>query len=202
MEGLRAAIKSTEISVACDVSNPLTGPEGASAVYGPQKGADPEMVRLLDANLEHFAEVIREQLGKEVSEVPGAGAAGGLGAGLMAFLDARLAGGFDLVAQTVALEEKIIKADLVITGEGKMDAQTQYGKTPFGVARLARKHQKPVIGVAGTLADGAEVLYNKGFSVLIPILDRPGDLTYALDQGARLLEQTGERIGRFLVLSY
>jgi glycerate kinase len=201
MEGLHPAIEGTRIRVACDVSNPLTGPEGASAVYGPQKGATPEMVSLLDANLDHFAKLISEQMGKEVSQVPGAGAAGGLGAGLMAFLDARLVGGFDLVAETVELEEKIRKADLVITGEGKMDAQTQYGKTPFGVARLALKHRKPVIGVAGTLEEGAQVLYEQGFRVLMPILDRPGDLAYALGQGARLMEQTGERIGRFLTLN-
>jgi len=202
MEGLHPAIPGAEIRVACDVSNPLTGPEGASAVYGPQKGADPEMVKKLDAHLEHFAGLIKDQLGKEVSPVPGAGAAGGLGAGLMAFLDARLARGFDLVAETVQLEEKIRKADLVITGEGKMDGQTQYGKTPIGVARLALKHKKPVIGVTGSLEEGAEVLYKQGFNVLMPILDKPGDLNYALAHGERLIEHTGERIARWLGLSF
>jgi glycerate kinase len=201
MEGIHPAIKDAEIRVACDVTNPLTGPEGASAIYGPQKGADPEMVKQLDRNLEQFAALIREQLGKEVSLVPGAGAAGGLGAGLMAFLDARLARGFDLVAETAQLEEKIRKSDLVITGEGKIDRQTQYGKTPFGVAQLARKYGKPVIAVAGTLDQGAEVLYEQGFHVILPILDQPADLAYALAQGERLLEQSGERIGRWLDLS-
>jgi len=201
MEGLNPAIEATEIRVACDVSNPLTGPEGASSIYGPQKGADPDMVNKLDANLEHFAALIKDQLGKEVSIVPGAGAAGGLGAGLMAFLNARLARGFDLVAETVQLEEKIRNVDLVITGEGKMDSQTQYGKTPFGVAHLAQKHNKPVIGVAGTLEQGADILYEHGFNVIMPILDKPGDLAYALAHGERLIEQTGERIARWLKLS-
>lgn len=201
MEGIHPAIKDAEIRVACDVTNPLTGPEGASAIYGPQKGADPMMVKQLDKHLEHFAGRIREQLGKEVSLTPGAGAAGGLGAGLMAFLDARLARGFELVAETAQLEEKIRKADLVVTGEGKIDRQTQYGKTPFGVAQLARKYGKPVIAVAGTLDQGAEVLYDQGFHVILPILDQPGDLAYALAQGERLLEQSGERIGRWLDLS-
>ncbi|MEN8203498.1 MAG: glycerate kinase [Bacteroidota bacterium] len=201
MDGLNPAIEGAEIQVACDVSNPLTGPEGASAVYGPQKGADPVMVKKLDANLEYFAGLIKDQLGKEVSHVPGAGAAGGLGAGLMAFLDAKLAKGFDLVAKTVQLEEKVKKADLVITGEGKVDAQTRYGKTPFGVARLARKYNKAVIAVAGTLEQDADILYDHGFDVIMPILEKPGDLDYALTHAEYLLEQTGERMGRWLDLS-
>lgn len=201
MGGLRSAIEDAEIHVACDVSNPLTGPEGASSIYGPQKGADPEMVQKLDVNLEHFASLIKDQLGKEVSSVPGAGAAGGLGAGLMAFLNASLGRGFDLVAETVGLEEKVRKADLVITGEGKMDAQTQYGKTPYGVAQLARKYNKPVIGLAGTIDKGAEVLYDYGFTVIMPIQEKPGDLAYSLLHAMRLIENTGERMGRWLDLS-
>ncbi len=176
MEGLDPRIADTEILVACDVSNPLTGPKGASSIYGPQKGADAAMVGKLDRNLEHFSKIIREQLGKEVSEEPGAGAAGGLGAGLMAFLNARLMGGFDMISENVKLEEKIEQVDLVITGEGKMDGQTQFGKTPYGVAQLAKKHGKPVIGVAGTVGEGAEVLYQMGFDLILPILEKPSDL--------------------------
>ena len=200
MEGLNPAIRDTEILVACDVSNPLTGSEGASAIYGPQKGADPEMVKLLDANLLHYANIIDVQLGKQVGIVPGSGAAGGLGAGLMAFLDAHLTRGFDLVAEAVGLEQKIIEADLVITGEGKMDAQTQYGKTPFGVAQLAKKHQKTVIGVGGTIDEGAEVLYDLGFDVIMPIMEGPADLEFAMTNARYLLENTGERMGRWLSL--
>ena len=198
MEDLDRRVKQTEIVVACDVSNPLTGPQGASAVYGPQKGADGEMVQKLDGNLAHFAQLIRDQLGKEISEVPGAGAAGGLGAGLMAFLDARLLRGFDMIASVVGLEEKIREADLVITGEGKMDAQTRFGKTPFGVAQLARKGGKPVIGVAGTLEEDASALYELGFDLLLPIQEKPGDLESSLRDGEQLLERCGERIARML----
>lgn len=197
-KGLDPRLADVEIIVACDVDNPLTGPLGASAVYGPQKGADEEMVKKLDQNLAHLAVLIRKQLGKEVSDVPGAGAAGGLGAGLMAFLDARLMKGFDMIAGVVGLEEKIRGADLVITGEGKMDAQTRFGKTPFGVARMALKHGKPVIGVAGTLETDAGDLYELGFDLLMPIQEKPGDLEYSLKNAEQLLERCGERMARLL----
>ena len=200
MEGLDPRIADLEILVACDVSNPLTGPNGASAIYGPQKGADGDMVKKLDRNLEHFAVLIRQQLGKEISHVPGAGAAGGLGAGLMAFLGARLMKGFDMIAETVGLEEKIMQADLVITGEGKMDGQTQFGKTPFGVAQLALKHGKPVTGIAGTLEEGAEVLYQMGFDVILPIQEKPSDLDFAIRHAEELLKRSGERIARMISL--
>ena len=200
MEDLDPRIRQTEILVACDVSNPLTGPQGASAVYGPQKGADEEMVQKLDRNLVHMAGLIREHLGKEISEIPGAGAAGGLGAGLMAFLDARLMKGFDMIAGVVGLEERIRGADLVITGEGRMDAQTRFGKTPFGVAQMAQKYGKPVIGVAGSLDEDADILYELGFDLLMPIQEKPGDLEYSLKNGQLLLERTGERMARLLAM--
>jgi len=198
MDGLDERISDTRILVACDVDNPLTGPQGASAVYGPQKGADGRMVALLDRNLVHFAALIRDQLGKEVATIPGAGAAGGLGAGLMAFLDAQLTSGFDMVSGVTHLEERIREADLVITGEGRMDAQTRFGKTPSGVARMARKHGKPVIGIAGSLDRDVGILYDLGFDVLMPIQERPGDLETALKEGEQLLERTGERVARLL----
>jgi len=201
MEGLDSRIVETEIIVACDVTNPLTGNEGASAVYGPQKGANPQMVVQLDHNLKHFAGIIKNQLGKEVTHVQGSGAAGGLGAGLMAFLDGKLKKGFDMVAEVVGLEEMVKVADLVITGEGMMDSQTRFGKTPYGVAQLACKHHKPVIGVAGTLADGAEVLYQEGFEVIMPIQEKPADLAYALSHAEELLERTGERMARLIRLT-
>ncbi len=198
LDGLDARLGGLEIVVACDVDNPLTGPRGASAVYGPQKGADEAMVKKLDRNLLHFAELIRDQLGKEVNTLAGAGAAGGLGAGLVAFLDASLTLGFDMVAGLVGLEEKIREADLVLTGEGKMDAQTRFGKTPYGVAKLARKHGKPVIGVAGTLEEDAGELYEEGFDLLMPIQEKPGDLETSLKNAEQLLERTGERLARLL----
>ncbi|MDF1575010.1 MAG: glycerate kinase [Bacteroidales bacterium] len=198
MEGLDPRLAEVEIVAACDVDNPLTGPRGASFTYGPQKGAHEEMAGKLDRNLFHLAELVRNQLGKEVDQLPGAGAAGGLGAGLMAFLGARLVGGFDMIAALVGLEEKIREADLVITGEGKMDAQTPYGKTPFGVAQIARKAGLPVIGVAGTLDEGASVLYEMGFDLLMPIQEKPGDLEASLKNGEQLLERCGERMARLL----
>jgi len=200
MEGLDGRITGTEFVVACDVNNPLTGPRGASVIYGPQKGADRAMVEKLDRNLAHFAGVIEDQLGKKISQVPGAGAAGGLGAGMMAFLDARLMKGIQMIAEVCSLEEKIIMADLVITGEGKMDAQTQFGKTPYGVAQLAKEHGKVVIGVAGTLEEDAGVLYEEGFDLLIPIQEKPVDLATAIAKAGPLLERAGERIARWISL--
>jgi len=201
LKGLDPRIRQTRILVACDVTNPLTGPEGASVIYGPQKGADPDMVARLDNHLAHFARIVKEQMDLDVSGIPGSGAAGGLGAGLIAFLDAGLAKGFELVAETVSLEEKIMKADLVITGEGKMDHQTQFGKTPFGVAQLARKHGKRVIGVAGSLEEGAEVLYRHGFDLLLSIQEKPEELSHALKKAGSQLVRAGERIGRMLTLT-
>lgn len=200
MADLDPRIAEVDIIVACDVDNPLTGPRGASAVYGPQKGASGEMVKQLDRNLAHLANLIQVQLGKEVSTVPGAGAAGGLGAGLLAFLDARLVRGFDMIAGVVGLEEKIREADLVITGEGKMDGQTRFGKTPFGVAQMAEKSGLPVIGVAGTLDEDASVLYEEGFDLLMSIQEKPGDLETSLRNAKQLLERTGERIARLLTM--
>lgn len=200
MEDIDSRIKKSSFVVACDVSNPLTGPEGASAIYGPQKGADMAMVEKLDRNLTHFAAVIEKQLGKEISRIPGSGAAGGLGAGMMAFLEAKLMKGIDMIAELNKLDALIKQADLIITGEGKMDAQTQFGKTPFGVAQMAKKHGKMVIGVAGTLEEDARVLYNEGFDLLLPIQEKPVDLKTALAEAGPLLERTGERIARWISL--
>ncbi len=144
-----------EILVACDVTNPLTGPEGAAAVYGPQKGATPEMVETLDAGLANLAAVIREQLGMEVEPVPGAGAAGGLGAGLVAFAGAKLRSGIEIVADAVGLGRRIAGADLVITGEGKLDSQSSAGKTAVGVAKAAEAAGAPCICIPGQVAPDA-----------------------------------------------
>ena len=200
INGLDERIKDSKIMVACDVSNPLTGPNGASHVYGPQKGADPEMVEKLDGNLKKFSDLINRQLGKEVSQIPGAGAAGGLGAGLIAFLDGKLAKGVSIIADKTGLDAAVAETDLVITGEGGIDSQTQFGKTPFGVAQVAKKHGKPVIAVAGTIGEGVEELYSKGIDAVISVLDRPLSLEAAIRQTRSLLEATGERMGRLLLL--
>lgn len=154
------------IEVACDVSNPLVGPAGASAVFGPQKGATPEMVLQLDAGLMHYAAIIARDLGVEVSAVPGAGAAGGMGAAMLAFLGGKLRPGVDIVTDAIGLSAAVKDADLVITGEGRIDSQTIKGKTPIGVARVAQVYGVPVIGLAGCLANDAAVVHQHGIDVV------------------------------------
>ncbi len=154
--GLDPRIAGVEVTGASDVTNPLCGPEGASLVYGPQKGASPEAAHELDAALENYARVVERDLGVAVRDVPGAGAAGGLGAGIIAFLGARIRPGVDVVAEVVRLRERLDAADLLLTGEGRLDGQTRYGKTVAGVARLASEAGVPVIVVPGALGPGWE----------------------------------------------
>jgi glycerate kinase len=167
--GLDAGWRSVKVMVACDVTNPLTGPEGASYVYGPQKGADPETVVLLDGALAHLAEVIERDLGKRVADVPGAGAAGGTGAGLMAFLDAKLVSGAALVVEASGLDGALEGADLVITGEGRVDAQTAYGKAPGEVARRAQAAGIPTLLIAGSKGKGWETLKSSGVTAVVAL---------------------------------
>ena len=190
-----------EILVACDVSNPLVGPNGASAIYGPQKGATPEMVQQLDAALKNYAQIIRKQLNINIENIPGAGAAGGLGGGLVAFTGAKLVSGFQLVAEILDIENQIAKADFVITAEGKLDAQTVNGKAPFGVAQLAKKHKKAVIGIAGTLGNGHEKLYDSGFDLLISIVNKPLTLAEAIQNAPELVENCGFQVGKIIGLN-
>lgn len=191
-----------EVVVGCDVANPLTGPNGAAAIYGPQKGATPEMVQQLDAALKHYAGIIRKQLNFDIENIPCAGAAGGLGGGLVAFTGAKLVSGFQLVAEILDLENRIAKADFVITAEGKLDAQTANGKAPFGVAQLAKKHNKPVIGVAGTLGNGYEKLHDSGFDLLISIINQPFSLAEAIENAPELIEKCGYQIGKIIGLNH
>jgi glycerate kinase len=176
--------RSVEVMVACDVTNPLTGPEGASAVYGPQKGADPITVRVLDRALAHLADVIERQYGKHVADIPGAGAAGGTGAGLMAFLDAKLTSGAALVVNASGLDQALKGAQLVITGEGRADNQTAYGKAPGEVARRAQAAGVPTVLIAGTKGAGWETLLTKGF-ISVTTLGQEGDNLQDLMQDAR-----------------
>ena len=191
-------LKESRFLIACDVDNPLLGERGASAVYGPQKGATPQMVRELDGALARYAQVIKRDLDKDVADVPGSGAAGGLGAGLMAFLNATLHSGVDLVIEAVGLADKVKSADLVITGEGAVDGQTVYGKTPIGVARTAKNFDKPVVVVAGTIGIGAEAVYDHGVDVVMGILEGPASLETAMARAIYYLEAAGERLGRLL----
>ncbi len=194
-------ISQVEVLVACDVDNPLTGPRGAAQIYGPQKGADSRMVAELDQILERFAFLLRRDLGLDVEDLPGAGAAGGLGAGLMAFLGAKLVPGVQLVLEAVKLEEILQKgADLVITGEGAINHQTIYGKTPIGVAKLARKYNVPVIAIVGSIEPGAEAVYSEGIDALMAITSGPMSLTKAMAKSAELITAASERAMRLLTV--
>lgn len=191
-------INETEVVVACDVDNPLTGPLGAAHIYAPQKGATPEMVQVLDQNLEHYASMIERYLGKVVTEIPGAGAAGGLGAGLIAFTEAELKPGIDIVTETVELVQRIKEVDLVITGEGRLDAQTIYGKTPVGVAKIAQQFGVPVIAIAGGIEGNPNELYQAGITAMVDIIPRPMQLDQAIQEVVPLISQAGERIARLI----
>jgi len=170
-------LSNTKVVVASDVTNPLCGPKGASRIYGPQKGATPEVIEELDESLAYFADVIKRDLNKDVKDIPGAGAAGGLGASLMAFLDAELRPGIEIMVEIAKLEQAIKDADLVITGEGKIDSQTIYGKAPIGVAKIAKKYNIPVIAIAAIIGDDADIVHQYGIDNLIKVSEPPMSLT-------------------------
>lgn len=201
LSNLDERLKYVSVEVACDVNNPLCGKEGASYVFGPQKGATREMIEILEQNLSHYAEVIKEQLGKDVISKAGAGAAGGLGAGLMAFLDVKLKSGIEMVIEYANLEEKVRDADMVWTGEGSIDFQTQYGKTPLGVAMIAKKYNKPVIALAGRVGNDIDVLYDKGIDAIFGIMRGVTAIEEALVKGPENVEKTSENIIRLLNIS-
>jgi glycerate kinase len=183
---------------ACDVDNPLCGPRGATAVFGPQKGATPEMVPGLDAALRTYAKVATAATGRDIAEVPGAGAAGGLGAGLLFFTEASLRPGVGLVLEAVDFEAKVQGADLVLTGEGRTDAQTAMGKAPMGVAAVARRHGVPVICLSGGLGDGADTLLSLGIDALAATVAEPMGLEACLALGARGVEAAAARVARLV----
>lgn len=186
------------IEVACDVTNPLLGPRGASAVYGPQKGATSEIVVELDAALARFADVTERFIGRRVRDVPGAGAAGGLGAGLLAFLDARLRSGAEIVLEAARFAERVRMADLVITGEGRIDAQSAYGKLTQAVTQAALRAGVPVVAISGGMADGHDALYEAGLGAVEVITDRPMTLSDAMARAEALIESAAARLARTL----
>lgn len=170
-------ISKLEILVASDVKNPLCGHSGATRIYGPQKGATEEMMVILEQALARFAHIINKALHKDVKDIPGAGAAGGLGAGLMAFLGAKLKPGIEIIIEAVKLEEAMKDADLVITGEGKIDSQTIYGKVPVGVAKIAKKYHVPVMAIGAIIDQDAEIVHKYGIDFLVKVSDPPMSLT-------------------------
>ncbi|MDE0744803.1 MAG: glycerate kinase [SAR202 cluster bacterium] len=198
ISNMDSRIKESKFLVACDVSNPLTGEEGASAVYGPQKGATPEMVQRLDDALTNFATVVKKDLKKDVSEMSGAGAAGGLGAGMMAFMGAELKAGVDIVLDTVNLRDKLSSVDLVITGEGGMDFQTIYNKAPIGVARIASEHNIPTIAIAGLLGSNFKIVHEHGIRAATSIVNGPITLEEASDRAFELISDSVEESLRFI----
>ena len=187
--GLDPRLKKTKTRVACDVSNPLTGPQGASHVYGPQKGATPEMARQLDRALENYARVVERDLGIDVRFTPGAGAAGGLGAGLIAFLGAELLSGIDLVLDILEIDRFLPDCTLLITGEGRLDSQSVQGKAPIGAARRAKKFNVPVLALAGSIEGSTGAFHREGISASFAIADGPLSLEESLARGPQLLER-------------
>lgn len=192
------ALKFPRIIAACDVQNPLLGPRGTARVFSPQKGADADAVAQLEQCMEHVAAVVQRELGCDPRNIPGAGAAGGLGFGLLAFCNARIRSGFDVVAEAVRLDERVAACDLVVTGEGCLDAQTFEGKGPAGVSALARRHGKPALAFAGTIRDHERV--DALFAATFGIVDEVVTLQEAMQRAAEFLERAARRAGRLLQL--
>ncbi len=187
LSGRIKGLENVHVTVICDVTNPLCGMNGASYVYGPQKGATEEMVKELDSNMIHLSKIVERDLGKAIKDTPGAGAAGGLGFGLMAFTDAKLTSGIDFMIEFLKLEEKIKHVDVVITGEGKMDNQTQYNKAPWGIMQIARKYNKKIIGVAGMIDEHAKASLIEKY-----------DYLYSIQELAKSTEDSILNAGRYL----
>ena len=193
-------LRNVEVLVASDVSNPLLGDDGAARTFGPQKGATPHMVEVLEANLRHFANVVERDLGVRVHDTPGAGAAGGLGAGLMAFLRAKLEPGIDIVIEAVDLERRMQGADLVVTGEGMMDWQSLFGKTPLGVAQAAKRQGIPVVAIVGALGKDRQRVLGSGIDAYFSIADGPLTLEDSVARARELLAETAAQVMRVFCL--
>jgi len=199
-QGLDERILKTDIVVACDVENPLCGKKGASHVFGPQKGATAKMAERLDNNLSHFGKLIKHDLKKDVARKPGAGAAGGLGAGLLAFTNAKLESGIDIVLSATNLEKYIKGSDLVLTGEGRVDFQTAFGKTPSGVAKAAKKCNVPVIAIGGALSDDARLVFDHGIDAIESAAAKDMTLDEAIKNSKQDLANAAERVIRMILI--
>ena len=188
------------VTLASDVNNPLCGPRGASAIYGPQKGATPEMVKQLDAALAHYADVIQRDLDVDVRDVPGAGAAGGLGMGLMVFLKVKLIPGIDVIIEATNLVEDLKDANLVFTAEGRIDCQSAMGKVPTGVALKAKEFGSPVIALAGEVADDYRVVYEQGIDAVLSIAPGPISLEQSMAEAEKLIISSAENAMRLFMV--
>ncbi|WP_105986198.1 glycerate kinase family protein [Staphylococcus chromogenes] len=189
-------LKEITFEVACDVDNPLLGESGATRIYGPQKGALAEDIQILESAMFHYNEVIQRELHQYIAHEPGAGAAGGLGAALLATINVQLRPGIDIVLEMTRFKHHVLNCDLVITGEGKIDAQTIYGKTPIGIAKVAQSYHKPVIAVAGMLGEGYEAVYDYGIEAVFSLVPGPISLETALNEGPQHLERLAYNIAK------
>tara|TARA_Y100001970_G_scaffold103416_1_gene129753 strand:- start:5591 stop:6724 length:1134 start_codon:yes stop_codon:yes gene_type:complete len=201
ISGLDERMLNSNIMVACDVNNPLCGPRGASSIYGPQKGATFEQVQILDQALFKFSEIIKRDLGKDVADIPGAGASGGIGAGLMAFFSSELRLGSDIVLEILGIEKHIAESDLIIVGEGQVDRSTVFNKSPVAVSRIAKKYNKPVICIAGSLGAGFKEVHSHGIDAVFSLLNRPMSLQSAMNDTARLVEIATEQACRSISIN-
>lgn len=202
VQQLDPRLQQVHIEVACDVNNPLCGECGASTIFGPQKGATPEMVKQLDAALSHFAEIAERDCGKQIRDQAGAGAAGGMGGGLLLLPSVQLKAGIQIVLDRLRLIDYVKDADVVITGEGRIDAQSIMGKTPIGVARTAKQFNKPVIAIAGCLREDYDVVFDHGIDAVFPIIHQLGDLSDILKQGEQNLISTAQNVARVLAFKF
>lgn len=198
VSGMNSKVSGVDIIVASDVNSPLCGPKGASAIFGPQKGADEHMVAKLDAALSHLAETIKSQLSIDIADIPGTGAAGGLGYGLMAFCGAKMKPGIATIMDAVEIDRHIDGCDLVITGEGKIDGQSVFGKVPVGVATRAKKSGVPVLAIVGDIGKGAEAVYGLGIHSIMSTVNKAMPLTEAIANSGSLLEEAAERAMRMI----
>lgn len=201
LSGVDSRILEVSFIGATDVSNPLTGPEGASYIYGPQKGATMEQVKELDRNLKHFAQVIQKEFDLDIDEMPASGAAGGTAAGLIVFLGARLEKGGSLIAELVGLKDKVSHADVVITGEGGLNHQTIYGKTPIVVAQLAKEYNLPVIAIVGSIMENHETVYVEGIDAVFSVLPKLSDEKHAFSAAYENTVQTARNVGVILKMT-
>lgn len=197
-----ALLSEAQITVACDVKNQLLGKMGATRIYGPQKGATPEMIELLESNLAHFATIVNREFGTDWTDLPGAGAAGGLGFGLMNFCQAEIVPGFDLICRLTQLDELIQHASVVFTAEGRIDSQTSFGKTISGIAHLAKKHRVPVIALAGSISGDLSRLIEQGVTAVFAIADRPMSIDESKNRAAELIQSRSEQIMRTLCAGF
>jgi glycerate kinase len=198
LEGLDPRLRDTEITLACDVDNPLCGPRGASAIFGPKKGATATMIAELDAALRHYALIAQNATGRAVAELPGSGAGGGLGAGLLLFTSAVLKPGVEIVLEAARFSELVKGAAFVLTGEGRTDFLTAFGKVPVGVAKAAKFFRVPVFCLSGSLGDGADETLSQGIDAVLSICDRPMGLDECMSRGAELIEAASVRLCRIL----